>query len=109
MLLQEAVKSINANRKATTCLDRSLFPTAIARRDEYTSKIREARKLSSDRESRKKILRAAVEWAKGLGDKLREKSEKTAQTCSAAMWQASHNGDHVAQGQNFARLSNYED
>jgi hypothetical protein len=25
------------------------------------------------------------------------------------MWQASHNGDHVAQGQNFARLSNYED
>jgi hypothetical protein len=50
-----------------------------------------------------------VEWAKGLGEKLREKSEKTAQTCSAAMWQASHNGDHVAQGQNFARLSNYED
>ncbi|MCA2734415.1 hypothetical protein, partial [Microcystis sp. M158S2] len=71
-----------------------LYKRAIARRDEYTSKIREAMKLSSDRESRKKILRAAVEWANGLGEKRREKSEKTAQTCSAAMWQASHNGDH---------------
>jgi hypothetical protein len=71
-----------------------LYKRAIARRDEYTNKIREAMKLSSDRESRKKILRAAVEWAKGLGEKLREKSEKIAQTCSAAMWQASHNGDH---------------
>ena len=72
----------------------TLYKRAIARRDEYTSKIREAMKLSSDRESRKKILRAAVQWAKGLGEKLREKSEQTAQTCAAAMWQASHNGDH---------------
>jgi hypothetical protein len=72
----------------------TLYKRAIARRDEYTSKIREAMKLSSEKESRKKILRAAVQWAKGLGDKLRQKSEKTAQTCAAAMWQASHNGDH---------------
>jgi len=71
-----------------------LYQRAIARRDEYTSKIREAMKLSSDRESRKKILRSAVQWAKSLGEKLREKSEQTAQSCSAAMWQASNNGDH---------------
>jgi len=71
-----------------------LYQRAIARRDEYTSKIREAMKLSSDRESRKKILRSAVQWVKSLGEKLREKSEQTAQSCSAAMWQASHNGDH---------------
>jgi hypothetical protein len=71
-----------------------LYQRAIARRDEYTSKIREAMKLSDDRESRKKILRAAVHWAKDIGEKLRAKSDKTVQSCSAAMWQASHNGDH---------------
>jgi hypothetical protein len=58
---------------------------AIAQLDEYTSKIREAMKLSSEKESRKKILRAAVQWAKGLGEKLREKSEKTAQTFAAKL------------------------
>jgi hypothetical protein len=52
-------------------------------------------KLSSEKEFRKKILRAAVQWAKALGEKLREKSGKTAQTCAAAkLWQSSHNGDH---------------
>ena len=70
-----------------------LYQRAIARRDEYTSKIREAMKLSNDGESRKKVLRAAVQWAKQLGEQLREKSEETAQNCSAAMWQACHNGD----------------
>jgi hypothetical protein len=71
-----------------------LYQRAIARRDEYTSKIREAMKLNGDRESRKRILRAAVQWAKNVGETLRTKSEKTAHACSAAMWHASHNGDH---------------
>ncbi|MBD2319056.1 hypothetical protein [Phormidium tenue] len=34
-------------------LNGTLYKRAIARRDEYTSKIREAMKLSSDRKSRK--------------------------------------------------------